>query len=74
MVQARMPQKIAKLIFALFLTFVIILPSCEFLYLILGFPWQDSGLHYELSVIIPLLKSNSSFHFIATCQEWPKLA
>ena len=59
--------------FWLILNFCDFLPFFEFLYLLLGLPWQDIGSHDELSLIIPLLKSNSSFHWVATCQEWSKL-
>ena len=44
----------------------------KFLLLLLGLPWQYIGPHDEMSMIIPLLKSNSSFCCLATCQEWPK--
>ena len=73
MVHARMPQKNAEWIFCRFLIFVTFLACFEFLHFLLGLPWRDISSHDELLSIIPLKKSYSSFHCLATYQEQLKL-
>ena len=69
MVHTWMPQKSAEWILHRFFIFVIFLAGFEFLHFLLGLPWRDISSHDELLSIIPLKKSYSSFHCLATYQE-----
>ena len=63
-----------KMHFWLIFKFCDFFPCFELVHLLFGLPWQDISSHDVESLIIPLLKSNSSFHCIAAYQEWPKLS